>query len=154
MTRKKDRQRSTDLSALPPPPANLLTTKGEDGERGVEDDVANRENSLNRFDGPRLVSLNPGCNLLLLLFLPFFLLILLHFASTSSSLSVSHLCARTSAAKKPWRLTRSPYSRVKDYSLPLFPLPPSLRLHDDNTEYVEKKKKREERVEARKESLW
>lgn len=61
---------------------------------GREDGVANGENSRNRFDGPQLVSLNPDCNLLfLLLFL---------FVSTPSSLSVSHLCARTSATKKPW----------------------------------------------------
>jgi len=100
----KDRPRSTDLAALRPP-----------APRGT-DDVANGENPLNRFDGLRLVSLNPSCNHLLPL-------LLLLFVFTSSSLSVSHLRARTSA---PGRLALR-VVRVKDCSSPFSP-PPSAPL--------------------------
>lgn len=105
------------------------------------------ENSLNRFDGPRLVSLNSACNLLLLLHL------LLLFASTSSSLSVSHLCARTSAAKKPYWLTRSSCSRSQGLlpSLPAASSSSLLLLHppDDNTEYAKKDERNEPKRERK-----
>jgi len=80
--------------------------------------VANGENPLNRFDGPRLVSLNPSCNHHHRLpLLPLILLLL--FVFTSSSLSVSHLRARTSA---PGRLALR-VVQVKDCFSPS-PLPP------------------------------